>query len=217
MPLLSEFQEFLTQLTRLGLEYFRLYYGPYRAYVVDNKDPAKAGRIRVECPRAKLPPENRYWLLPMMHGAGDNAGVFWPPQQGDTVWIFFDNGNPLTPLGYVGGWYGPGELDDEYLAGDDDEPKKRGFMTPGGHRIVLDDTDGEEKVTIRHKDGAIVQWTEDGKVKVGKEDGSFEPMVKGSTFKQWAESHTHPHSWGPTGTPIQPVPSGALSGDTETS
>lgn len=214
---INDFNDFLTQLRRVGLEAERLYYGPYRARVVDNKDPAKQGRIRVECKRAKLPPENRSWVLPMMHGASEGCGVFWPPQEDDLVWLFFDNGNPLDPLGYIGGWYGPGELDEEFESDENNEPQKRGFMTPGGHRVVLDDTSGEEKVTIRHKDGHIVQWTESGKVKVGKEDGSFEPMLKGSTVKTWLDGHIHPHAWGPTSPPSTPLPSGALSDDTETS
>lgn len=215
--LLSDFQNFLIQLKRLGLEEYRRYYGPYRAFVVDNRDPAKQGRIRVECPRAKLPKENREWVLPMMHGAGNDDGIFWPPEEEDTVWIFFDNGDPTKPLCYSGGWYGPGEVDEEFESGDDNVPQKRGFTTPGGHRIILDDTDGEEKITIRHKDGTIIQWTETNKVKVGNEDGTFEPLVRGNAWKRWAETHSHPHSWGPTGQPIQPIPSDVLSSDTETS
>ena len=213
----SPFQEFLRNLMRFGLEYWRRYYGPYRAKVINNKDPEGMGRIIVECLRARLPEGNANWVLPMMNGAGNEYGVFWPPEEGDFVWVFFDNGDPTVPSCYLGGWYAPEEVDDEFLPEDDGTVNKRGFKTKGGHRIILDDSDGTEKITIRHKDGTIVQWTEDNKVKMGAEDGSFEPMMKGTTVKQWLETHTHPHSWGPTGAPIQPFPAGGLSDDTETS
>ena len=153
----------------------------------------------------------------MWWGAAVKSGLFWPPETGEYVFVFFDNGDPTKPIAYVGGWYAPDEVPDEFEPDSEGNPKKRGFKTPGGHIICLDDTDGKEVVRIRHKDGTVVEWTDKKKVRIGKEDGSFEPMLKGSTVKRWLENHVHPHSWGPTGKPIQPLPPGALSGDTETS
>ena len=207
----------MEKVTRFGLEYYRRYHGPYRARVVSNRDPEKLGRVIVKCPRAKLGEENANWVMPMMSGAGNGHGVFWPPEKDDVVWVFFDNGDPTLPSAYLGGWYAPGEVDDSFEPDGQGNPKKRGFKTPGGHSVVMDDTTGTEKVVIRHKDGTVVEWTEDGKVRVGKEGGSFEPMLKGDTVKQYLESHTHPHPWGNTGPPIQPLPVSALSDDTETS
>ena len=54
-------------------------------------------------------------------------------------------------------------------------------------------------------------------MKVGNKNGSFEPMMRGSTMKAYLEGHTHTHSWGPTGPPIQPFPPKGLSEDSETS
>jgi hypothetical protein len=117
----------------------------------------------------------------------------------------------------MGGWFAPDEVDDAFDTDDDAIPRRRGFQTPRGHLVVLDDTDKEEKITIRHRDGTIVQWTEDKKVKIGKESGSFEPMLRGSTVKRYLDGHFHNHAWGPTGPPTQPLPLDALSDDTETS
>lgn len=218
MPFFQDkIDEFLEYLTRFGLEYYRRYYGPYRAKVINNKDPEKLGRIIVEVPRARVPKENGEWVLPMMDGAGKQHGFFWPPQQGDYVFVFFDNGDPRRPLCYMGGWYAGDEVHSSMDTESDGTPKTRGFRTPGGHLVSLSDKDGKEKVTIRHKDGTIVEWNESKKIKIGKEDGSFEPMFKGSTVKQWLTTHTHPHSWGPTGTPIQPFPADGLSDDVENS
>jgi len=216
------FTTFIEYLYRYGLEFFRRYHGPYKALVINNHDPEGLGRIIVECPRARLGPGNTSWVLPMMQGAGSAQGIFWPPEEKEYVWVFFENGDPTIPLAYMGGWYAAedvpdGDKDNSLDPEDDGAPKKRGFQTPGGHSVVLDDKGGEEKITIRHKNGTIIQWTEGNKVKLGKEDGSFEPLVRGNAWKQWAENHTHPHSWGPTSKPIQPIPSDVLSDDTETS
>jgi len=216
MPFFEDkFSEFMSYLVRFGLEYYRRYYGPYRAKVVNNKDPEGLGRIIVEVPRARLPRQNAKWVLPMMNGAGSKYGTFWPPEKDDYVFVFFDNGDPERPIGYMGGWYAEGEIHPEFKPESDGTPKKRGFGTPGGHVVVMSDVDGKEKILIRHKDGTIVEWTSDKKVRIGKEGGSFEPMMKGSTVKQWLASHTHPHSWGPTGAPIQPFPAKGLSDDVE--
>lgn len=208
---------FIEKFVRFGAEYFRRYYGPYMARVENNQDPEGRGRIIVECPRARLPKENASWVLPMMYGAGNGYGIFWPPEKDDYVWIFFENGDPTNPATYMGGWFGSRQVAQEHDPENDGSPKKRGFKTPGGHVIALSDVDGAEEVTIRHKDGNIVKWTPDGKVQMGKDGGSFEPMLKGTTVKQWLETHTHPHPWGPTSPPLQPFPVAGLSTDSETS
>lgn len=213
----DRFDAFIDQLTRFGLEYWRRYYGPYKAKVISNNDPSGLGKVLVNCPRSRLGPGNSKWVNPMMMGAGPQCGVFWPPENDDYVFVFFDNGDPTRPCGYLGGWYAEGELHEHLETEDDGSPKQRGFRTPGGHLVSLSDKDGEERVLIRHKDGTIVEWTSSGKVQMGKEGGAFEPMLKGDTVKQWLESHTHPHSWGPTGPPISPLPPTALSDDSETS
>lgn len=218
MPFFGDrLEEFLDHLVRFGLEYYRRYYGPYRARVISNQDPEGLGRIIVECPRARFPARNAQWVFPMMNGAGAQHGVFCPPVQDDYVFVFFDNGDPAKPIAYMGGWYAGGEIHSEFTPAKDGTPEKRGFRTPGGHLVVMSDEDGKEKVLIRHKNGTVVEWTSDNKVKIGKEDGNFEPMFKGSTVKQWLTSHTHPHAWGPTGPPTQPFPADGLSEDVENS
>lgn len=215
--MLDDFRSFVADLRMYGLELFGLYYGPYRARVVDNSDPDSLGRVQVDCRRARLTGLNGVWILPMMNGAGDSSGVFWPPEEGETVWLFFDNGNFHEPMCYMGGWYASDEIPSYMRPEAGEAPTKRGMMTLGGHRLIFEDKEGEESITIEHKDGQIFQITSDGKVKVGDKTGSFEPMMRGSTVKAYLESHTHTHSWGPTGPPIQPFPPEGLSDDTETS
>ena len=215
--MLSEFREFLENLKTTGLEFFGLFYGPYRAIVEDTADPQGLGRIQVSCPRARLSGLNGIWILPMMAGAGLHSGVFWPPEEAETVWVFFDNGKFSEPACYIGGWWAKEEIHEDLAPTKGEAPTKRGLMTESGHRLVFDDAEGDESITIEHKNGQIFQITSDGKVKAGKKDGSFEPMLRGETVKIYLEGHTHPHSWGPTGPPIQPFPLKGLSDDTETS
>ena len=86
MPFFDDkLEEFLEYLTRFGLEHYRRYYGPYKAKVINNKDPEGQGRIIAEIPRARVPKENASWILPAMHGAGKQHGLFWPPEEGDYV------------------------------------------------------------------------------------------------------------------------------------
>ena len=184
--------------------------------MISKKDPENIGRIIVECKRAKFGPENANWVLPMAYGAGA-GGIYWPPEENTYVWIFFDNGDQTVPLSYMGGWWKPDGMDPEFQADADGSPQRRGFSTPAGHVICLDDTDGKEKITIRHTDGTIIEWTDDNKIRVGKDGGSFEPLVRGKAWKQWAETHTHPHSWGTTLPPTEPIPPDVLSDDTEIS
>lgn len=224
--------EFIEEIYRFGLERFRRYYGPYKAVVVSNKDPQSKGRIQVSCPRARLGVDNKKWLYPMEQGAGLNKGAFWPPDIGDGVWIFFDNGDPTRPLCYIGGWYGgeqKTELSQSFAPDSNNSPNRRGFLTPGkkdaqtgvptgvgGHKIILDDTSGEELVIIEHVNGQRILIDKNG-VMIGNKNGQFERIIKGDTFKKYMESHIHPTPVGPSGVPTEPVPDEALSKDTKTS
>lgn len=80
-----------------------LYYGKYRAKVVDIKDPEERGRIKVECPRV-LGASKSSWCLPCVPVAGDNYGDFCLPLVGETVWVEFEEGNISKPI-YTGNWY----------------------------------------------------------------------------------------------------------------
>lgn len=139
---------------RYGLEYvFQRYYGLYRGEVVDSADPEKRGRVRVLVPsvhRDTAPKDA--WFEPVFLGAGGGRGTFWPPEPGDSVRVSFDNGDPQVPGIYLGGWYGePNGKPDLPTAvgyGPTGLPERRGFVTRGGHSLVLDDTQGQEGVRL---------------------------------------------------------------------
>lgn len=211
----EDFNDFRSQLMRLGLEYFRKYYGPYRAIVESNEDPAGLGRVIVNCPRARLLKDNNIWIFPMMSGAGAGHGEFFPPEKDDAVWVFFDNGDPAVPACYLGGWYHGSDVDSEIAPEASKKPVKRGWVTAGGNKIYFDDTEGSEMIVITRKNGMRIKIVDD-KISVGKKDGAFEPMLLGKQVKNYIDNHTHPHAYGPTDKPTNPLPDDALSNDTET-
>jgi hypothetical protein len=82
-----------------------------------------------------------------------------------------------------------------------------------GHKILLDDTSGSEKVTVVDKAGNEVELSSSGVVikssaiKIGSSSAS-ESMVLGDALMTLFNSHTHPTGVGPSGPPVQPMVTG---------
>lgn len=155
---MDPFSKFLDNLLQFGLEYFGRFYGLYRGTVQSNKDPDNQGRIKVVVPSIG-DHEIGDWAYPVMiHGGKDpdddakKYGEFWPPEEGDGVWVAFENGDPSIPI-YMGGWYAKDELYEDFQAESEKSPTARGWRTKGGHKIVLDDKDGEQVLTVSWTNG----------------------------------------------------------------
>jgi uncharacterized protein involved in type VI secretion and phage assembly len=152
-------------------------------------------------------------------GPQNPCGFFWPPVPGEGVWIFFDNGDPTRPLCYQAGWYGgeqQSELSPDLAPDATNTPRKRGMISPGGSELIFDDTLGTEQIIIKLQNGNQLIIMQDS-ILLGDASGSFEPMLKGSTVKQWLNSHVHSTPFGPTSEPTEPLPDSALSTITKTS
>lgn len=153
-----DFPAFYETFLLKGLENFRKYYGIYRATVIRNDDPDQRGRIQVQVPRAGHLNVLNIWIDPVFDGAGTNRGAFFPPEVGDSVRVAFDNGRPDKPVMYLGGWFGTTDLPSEFAytqgiqiqgqTGQTAVPEIRGFITRKGQRIIFDDTNGQETVTL---------------------------------------------------------------------
>ena len=79
-------------------------------------------------------------------------GHFFVPNEGDRVWVAFENGDPTAPV-WLGIWYPNGGViqDEEKKAADGSQPLKRVIRSAKGHVVVLDDK--EDKITIQHGNG----------------------------------------------------------------
>lgn len=143
-------EEILDNITRYGIEFYRVYPGLYRGLVTRNDDPRKQGRIQAHVPcMQETAPD--IWIKAAMSGAGDGRGVFWPPEVGDPVYVSFAQGQPDRPECYIGGWYGyrNGTSDvPEGLGYSGDYADIRGFVTRMGHKLIFSDAEGDERVEI---------------------------------------------------------------------
>jgi len=114
------------------------------------------------------------WAWPVMPFAAKDAGIFFPPDKGDFVWVIFEGGRPEYPL-YIGGWWAKGETAEEWQSEGQAEDKKfvRGVKTKAGHEIRFDDREGKEKVVIKHKGNSHVSLLDNGSVIVASKTGQM--------------------------------------------
>lgn len=75
----------------------------YKAIVMDNNDPERRGRIRVQCPSV-LGDYLSAWCEPCIPYATDYAGDYYVPPVGEGIWVQFEEGNVNKPI-WNGGWY----------------------------------------------------------------------------------------------------------------
>ena len=120
--------------------------GPQRAKVMDNKDPKKLGRIRVqflwqeEQDQSLMTP----WIRIAQPHGGDDKGFYFIPEIDEEVMVDFENGNAEKP--YVVGtlWHGK-QLPDEPWYSDNNDFK---VIRTRRHTIVFTDKEDSGLLTI---------------------------------------------------------------------
>lgn len=148
-------------------------YGNRRGEVIDNKDPLNAGRCKIYVFGLYdgVQIDSIPWALysdPFMGGNSDVGGMFIP-DEGDHVWVFFEEGDPEQPVYFAGA---PAMNDGPQEAkSSSGYPSNRVFKTKSGHTLEFDDTDGDTRIRIAHKSGSQKIWTEDGDVEEVVEGG----------------------------------------------
>lgn len=161
------------------------YHTFYRAYVIDNADSMKLGRVKIRIPsmhgfnssnanyvdNSVLP-----WATPaIFNSAGNDTGSFLIPNVGDVVLVTFEENNKELPI-YFGGI--PSKIGDntknlssskingnkKYIVNDDDLIKdiKHGtervvYKSLKGSTIIVDDYDGEEYLKIIDQSGQTIE------------------------------------------------------------
>lgn len=84
------------------------YFGKYRAFVTDNRDPENQGRIKVQVPYISGN-GTIGWCLPCVPVAYTKGGDLNIPKVGSFVWVEFEHGDIRYPI-YTGGIYGSNNL-----------------------------------------------------------------------------------------------------------
>lgn len=126
------------------------------ATVVSNADPESKGRVQVQFHWQKADGLKTDFIRVMTPDAGSseltetNRGFVFIPEEGDQVMVGFEYGDPNRP--FILGSMFTGKTG----AGGGDQNIKKSLVTRGGHTIELDDTEGEEKITIKDKDGSTI-------------------------------------------------------------
>jgi uncharacterized protein involved in type VI secretion and phage assembly len=139
------------------------YYGKYRGFVADNKDPDRRGRLRVRVPSV-LASEVSAWALPCVPFGGlADQGFFMIPEVDAQIWVEFEEGNVHAPIWTGVFWQQPSDVPSE---GAKDEPTTRVIKTPSGHVLQFDDEDGSERFRLFHPKGAKMTIDENGTVEL---------------------------------------------------
>ena len=122
--------------------------------ITNINDPQKLGRVQVKYPW--MPKYNRAelssnWARVVSMAAGKNRGILFMPEVDDEVLVAFENGDVNFP--YVVGvlWNKKDKPPDgAVVAG---KVNQRIIRSRSGHVVILDDTQGKEKISITDKTG----------------------------------------------------------------
>jgi len=142
----------------------------YQAKVLSVDDPNQMDRVQVEVP-TKFATEVSDWARPISMAPGWS----WKPSVDDFVWVMYENGDPDRPL-YIGSWWPQNSSAVSTLPEDakTNYPVTRMLSTPAGHKMVFDDTDKAQKITLESSSGHKIELddTEDaGKITIESSSG----------------------------------------------
>ena len=120
-------------------------YGPVIGIVTNNQDPDGLGRVKVKFPWLSDQDES-HWARVLSPMAGPDRGLYFLPEVDDEVLVAFEQGQIEFPYILGALWNGQ---DSPPATNDDGANNQRLIKSRSGHVILLDDTDGEEKIIIR--------------------------------------------------------------------
>jgi phage protein D/phage baseplate assembly protein gpV len=127
--------------------------GVVTGLVTNNKDADNLGRVKVKY--AWLGDIESDWVRIASPAAGSTRGFYMLPEVNDEVLVAFEHGDPHRP--YIVGvlWSNTDQPPEANSAavGSDGKVNHRIIKSRSGHQIVLDDTDGSEKISIIDKTG----------------------------------------------------------------
>jgi len=138
----------------LAVERQRLY-GVYPAQVTDIKDPDGQGRVKVKLPWS--PDANggyEVWARLAVLMAGQNRGTWFIPDPNDEVLVMFEAGDPRRPY-VIGALWNGRDTPPESMDGAGNNFQKT-IRSRNGIRIALDDTNGQETLTLETPGGQKV-------------------------------------------------------------
>lgn len=148
------------------------YYGLYRAFIADNKDPQKLGRLKLEIPSVYgvengTQPLVSDWVYPCFPVGGQGFGfqcippVKNPDGSKVIVWVAFEMGDKNKPV-WIGSPISSSGLQSEAAVNHDAKLQGQttkccfSFSSPMGHRVLLDDQSGNIIVESQDGDSIVI-------------------------------------------------------------
>ncbi|MBI1878918.1 MAG: VgrG-related protein [Chloroflexi bacterium] len=153
--------------------------GVVTGLVTNLNDPDNLGRIKVKY--AWLGEIESDWVRMASPMGGGGRGFFYLPEVNDEVLLTFEHGDVHRPyvIGFL--WSSPDkppEANDKAVGSG--KVNQRILRSRSGHIITLDDTDGQEKITIRDKTTKNELMIDSAKNSMTiKVDGDFSVEAKG--------------------------------------
>ena len=120
--------------------------------VTNNKDEDDLGRVKVKFPWMDDKLESD-WIRIATPDAGPMRGFQWLPEVNDEMLLAFEHGDINYPYIIGSLWNGKAKPPEgnKKVVGGDGKVNERIIRSRSGHVIILDDTSGNEKITIRDK------------------------------------------------------------------
>ena len=128
-------------------------YGVTLCRVTSNRDMSGLGRVQLSVPSL---PGYQPWARVAAFDAGSERGAYFIPQVDDEVLVAFNQGDVTDPLVIGTLWNG---RDKPPFTGLMDPVQKRAIRTPGGHEVLIDDS--EQKIVIKTSGGQKVTLAPD--------------------------------------------------------
>ncbi|CVK15985.1 Uncharacterized conserved protein, implicated in type VI secretion and phage assembly [Apibacter mensalis] len=122
------------------------------AVVMDNNDPLKQNRIKVQFYWQKLTNETTPWIRMIQGHGGNEQGFHIIPEIGHEVQIAFRGNNAEVPL-VTGSLYNGKQMSGEHTA----KNNFKVFKTRSGNTIKLDDTEDKEKIKVFDKENNLFE------------------------------------------------------------
>lgn len=132
------------------------FYGVYTAVVTDIKDPDNQGRVKIRLPWSPDNDQKVYevWARLATLMAGNNRGSWLIPDKDDEVLVSFEAGDTRRPY-VIGSLWNGRDNPPESMDGSGQNDIKT-LRSRNGVIITLDDTDGQEKLTLKTPGGQQV-------------------------------------------------------------
>ena len=135
--------------------------GIFIGTVVDNNDPKKLGRLKINVPTVygNIKTDDLPWVSPSFPYGYHDRGFFFVPEVGALVTVMFLNNSPYTAV-----WMGTIHREDDNVVPQEvkeNYPNRKEIKTKIGY-MMFDDEDNY--IQIKHKNGSEIIFSDDGDI-----------------------------------------------------